>query len=118
MLTLSTTSLDVPIGEDQETTLLDIIPDTQEHDEYFKNQEVHEIVMQVLDEAFEKKPRYKDVLIKRFGIDGNGTRTIKEIADEYHVSKQRIRYIEMKALKTLRDPRGENQYRKRLKEVY
>ena len=114
----TTTSLDVPISEDQETTLLDIIPDTQEHDEYFKNQEVHEIVMQVLDEAFEKKPRYKDVLIKRFGIDGNGTRTIKEIADEYHVSKQRIRYIEMKALKTLRDPRGENQYRKRLKEVY
>ena len=68
--------------------------------------------------AFEKKPRYKDVLIKRFGIDGNGTRTIKEIADEYHVSKQRIRHIEMKALKTLRDPRGENEYRKRLKEVY
>ena len=48
--------------------------------------------------------RERDVIIKRFGLDGKGRRTLQEIAKDYNLSKDRIRIIEAKCLHKLRKP--------------
>jgi RNA polymerase primary sigma factor len=47
-------------------------------------------------------PRERDVLIRRFGLDGKGERTLQAVADELHLSKERIRQIQERALEDLK----------------
>ena len=48
--------------------------------------------------------REEKVLRMRFGLDGDGELTLAEIGDVFHVSRDRIRQIEAKALRKLRHP--------------
>ena len=51
--------------------------------------------------------RDQRILSKRFGLDGKGERTLKEIAQELRVTRERVRQIQEKALEKLREgPRG------------
>ena len=53
--------------------------------------------------------REKNVLIARFGLEDNNPKTLDEIGAEMHLSRERIRQIEEKALRKLRNPiRSEN----------
>lgn len=49
--------------------------------------------------------REEKVLTLRFGLDGNGERTLDEIADILHRSKERVRQILMKAFRKMRHPK-------------
>ena len=102
--TVSVASLDTPIGEDKDTFLIDMIPDEKTTEDILANSIAHEKIMEVLDLAFEDDPRAKDILIKRFGLDGQGPRTLQEIGQEYHITRERVRQIEAKALRKLRHP--------------
>jgi hypothetical protein len=44
----------------------------------------------------------KDVLFRRFGLQGHGTRTLGEIGNEFYVTRERVRQVEAKAIKRLR----------------
>lgn len=46
--------------------------------------------------------REHDVIVQRFGLDGRDSRTLEEIAQQYGVSRERIRQIEVKALRKLK----------------
>ncbi len=48
------------------------------------------------------KDREREVVIRRFGLDGEGVRSLQEIGDDFGVSKERIRQIQVRALKRLR----------------
>lgn len=43
----------------------------------------------------------QDVINYRFGLDGHGHRTLKEVGDSLHVTRERIRQIEANALRKL-----------------
>ncbi|MAN59540.1 MAG: hypothetical protein CMC08_06860 [Flavobacteriaceae bacterium] len=59
----------------------------------------------VLDEMLDGLPdRQKDILTRRFGLDGGDEMTLEEIGQIYGVTRERIRQIEAKALDTLRHP--------------
>jgi RNA polymerase primary sigma factor len=60
-----------------------------------------EIIHQVLDTL---DPKERDVLIRRFGLNGSQPQTLEEIGQTYAVTRERIRQIEVKALKALRHP--------------
>ena len=49
-------------------------------------------------------PREEKVLRLRYGIDDGRQRTLEEVGKEFNVTRERIRQIEAKALKKLRNP--------------
>ena len=95
-------SLQTPIGEEKDSELQDVIPDDWSQSpeefatlEYLKNQ-IHEILDSLQD-------REKRVLALRFGLEDGVTRTLEEVGKEFGVTRERIRQIEAKALKKLKD---------------
>ena len=49
-------------------------------------------------------PREEKVLKLRFGIEDGRSRTLEEVGKEFNVTRERIRQIEAKALRKLRNP--------------
>lgn len=95
-------SLATPIGDEKDSELQDIIADDWSQSpeefatiEYLKNQ-IHEILDSLQD-------REKRVLALRFGLEDGVTRTLEEVGKEFGVTRERIRQIEAKALKKLKD---------------
>jgi RNA polymerase primary sigma factor len=96
------TSLATPIGEEKDSKLQDIIPDDWSQSpedyatgEYLKNQ-LHDILDSLQD-------RERRVLSLRFGLDDGVSRTLEEVGKEFGVTRERIRQIEAKALKKLKE---------------
>lgn len=49
------------------------------------------------------KKIYREVLIKRFGLEDQECMTLERIAQDYNISRERVRQIEVKALERLRN---------------
>ncbi len=66
----------------------------------------HGSARKVLEISFDElKPKEKEVLILRFGWEGDPPKTLKEVGDEIGVTRERIRQIESKSLKKLKRKR-------------
>jgi len=65
------------------------------------HQLLKEQVEDVLDSLTERE---RKVLQLRFGLDDGRSRTLEEVGKEFHVTRERIRQIEAKALRKLRHP--------------
>ena len=97
------TSLDIVIGDDEDTTVGDLVADNSINDpiDNIYNQEKQKIIYNILDTL---TPREKDVLKLRFGIDISQPLTLEQVGKHFNLTKERIRQIEEKALKKLRNP--------------
>lgn len=96
-------SLETPIGEEDDSHLGDFIQDEdspapQDAASYTLLREQLEEVMKTL------TPREAKVLRLRFGLDDGKARTLEEVGKEFDVTRERIRQIEAKALRKLRQP--------------
>lgn len=100
---VDTSSIDVPIGDDENDTIINFIEDTRfiNPESSYIQSENKNVIEHVLDTL---NPREADILKKRFGINSNKTMTLKQVGQEYHLTKERIRQIENKALSKLRNP--------------
>jgi RNA polymerase primary sigma factor len=96
-------SLDYTIGEDDDTSIGDLIADTeaQSPEEMAIQQEKRKAILKVLDTLSEKE---KEVIMWRFGLTDGEAKTLEEVGAIYGVTKERIRQIEIKALRKLRQP--------------
>ena len=96
-------SLETPIGEEEDSHLGDFIPDedASEPSEAASFTLLKEQLVEVLSTL---TPREEKVLKLRFGIEDGRTRTLEEVGKEFHVTRERIRQIEAKALRKLRHP--------------
>lgn len=96
-------SLDMPVGEDSDTPLADFIPDDDAQTP--EDSAIFILLKEQLDEALSAlKPREKEVLILRFGLQDGRDRTLEEVGKILSVTRERIRQIEAKALRKLRHP--------------
>lgn len=91
-------SLDEPIAED--ATLVDILPDERE-------EPLDIVATSALREAIDRALSHLDareqhIVSMRFGLDGCGGRSRREIAANYGITRERIRQIEIKALEKIR----------------
>ena len=96
-------SLDMPIGEDADSRLGDLVEDRASlaPTEATSQQLLKEQIDKVLDELTEREKR---VLQLRFGLKDGHARTLEEVGREFDVTRERIRQIEGKALRKLRHP--------------
>jgi len=97
------TSLDLPIGEDGDTTLGDLIEAPDAIDPHAAA-EASALARFVTEALAELTPREQRILRMRFGIGGAGDHTLEEVGKEFGVTRERIRQIEAKALEKLRHP--------------
>lgn len=96
-------SIDEPIGNASDSRLGDFIEDRDVGAPV--NMVASELLKEDLSEVLCKlSPRERDVLRLRFGIDDNQQRTLKEVADIFGITKEKVRKIEAKALRKLRHP--------------
>ena len=95
-------SLETPIGEDEQR-LGDFIEDERAVSpvEECSDKELAEVTRNLLSSL---QPREEKILRLRFGLDGQPAETLEKIGKTFKVSKERIRQIEKKALRKLRNP--------------
>ncbi|MFA7628149.1 MAG: RNA polymerase sigma factor RpoD [Candidatus Dojkabacteria bacterium] len=96
------TSLATPIGEEKDSKLQDIIPDdwSQSPEDYATGEYLKNQLRDILDSLQDRERR---VLSLRFGLDDGVSRTLEEVGKEFGVTRERIRQIEAKALKKLKE---------------
>lgn len=96
-------SLETPIGGDEDSHLEDFIEDKR--------------VVVPLDRVIQKELKYEirkaissltvkeaEIIRKRFGIEDGVSRTLEEVGKQFHVTRERIRQLEGKALRKMRHP--------------
>ena len=100
-LAQETVSLETPVGSEEESHLADFIEDDHTplpSDEAAFGQ-LKDDIRSVLDKLNEREQK---VLRMRFGLDDGKEHTLEEVGQELHVTRERIRQIEAKALRKLR----------------
>jgi RNA polymerase primary sigma factor len=96
-------SLETPVGDSDDTYLKDFIEDENEYTpvDAVVNDDLKERVREILKSL---TPREEKVLKMRFGIDVASEHTLEEVGKDFSVTRERIRQIEVKALRKLRHP--------------
>lgn len=97
-----TTSLEKPVGDEEDSLLGDFIASDQPAPyEIASKQLLKENIDEVLTSLSEREAK---VLKMRFGLDGYRSMTLEEVGREFKVTRERIRQIEAKALRKLKHP--------------
>ena len=99
----ATASLDVPVGEDDDATIGDLQPDNNAVNPYYNlvaeaNKDIINSVFDTLGE------REANILKLRFGIDTDHPHTLAEVGEVIGVTRERVRQLEVKALRKMRHP--------------
>ncbi|MDO4198030.1 MAG: RNA polymerase sigma factor RpoD [Erysipelotrichaceae bacterium] len=102
-IALDPVSLETPIGEEDDSHLGDFIEDKDaiSPDQYANNELLKDEINLVLSTLTEREEK---VLRLRFGLEDGRTRTLEEVGKEFDVTRERIRQIEAKALRKLKNP--------------
>lgn len=98
-------SLDTPIKEDEDSSLVEFIPS----DAHFGDVVMHEVEQNNLREKIDElltglSEQEQRVLRMRFGLEDDTPKTLEEIGKVFGVTRERIRQIEAKAIRKLRHP--------------
>lgn len=96
-------SLETPIGEEEDSSLGDFIPDTESISPFdaASNVMLSDQLDQILDGLAERERR---VIKLRLGLEDGHTHTLEEVGKEFGVTRERIRQIESKTIAKIRHP--------------
>ena len=96
-----TVSLDSPVGEEEDAMLMNFVADESMPEQYQTAEQgiLSEQINEILSELTERE---QTILRLRFGFVENRIWTLEEVGREYHVTRERIRQIEGKALRKLK----------------
>ncbi len=95
-------SVDTPLGAESDKSLLDTIPDVHISDpaEMLQDDDMRASIGEWLEELSEKQ---REVVARRFGLRGYESSTLEEVGREIGLTRERVRQIQVEALKRLRD---------------
>jgi RNA polymerase nonessential primary-like sigma factor len=95
-------SVDMVLGPDSDKTLLDTLTDDRPTDpcELLQDSDLNQSIDQWLLELPEKQ---REVVIRRFGLRGHEASTLEEVGQEIGLTRERVRQIQVEALKRLRE---------------
>ena len=96
------TSVDVTLGPDSDKTLLDTLTDERPSDpcELLQDEDLSQSIDLWLSDLSEKQ---REVVIRRFGLRGHESCTLEEVGREIGLTRERVRQIQVEALKRLRE---------------
>lgn len=96
-------SLETPIGEEDDSNLGDFVADNNvvTPEGNVESVMLREHIDSLLGDL---KERERQVIVLRFGLEDGHPRTLEEVGKEFNVTRERIRQIEAKALRKLRNP--------------
>ena len=96
-------SLETPIGEEDDSNLGDFVAD---NNVLTPEGNVESVMLKEHIDALlgDLKERERQVIVLRFGLEDGHPRTLEEVGKEFNVTRERIRQIEAKALRKLRNP--------------
>ncbi|HAB19095.1 MAG TPA: RNA polymerase subunit sigma [Verrucomicrobiales bacterium] len=99
--TQKTSSLEAPLGDEDSSRLVDVVPDLESRDPYrtLEQKTTHRLLvgfLNILDQ------RELAILRERFGLDGEPEKTLDEIGRKFGVTRERIRQLQNIALGKLR----------------
>ncbi|MCF1427466.1 MAG: RNA polymerase sigma factor RpoS [Shewanella sp.] len=95
-------SVDTPLGGDNDKALLDVLPDDESVDPDFKvqDEDISDSIVRWLNELNTKQ---REVLARRFGLLGYEPSTLEDVGAEIGLTRERVRQIQVEALKRLRE---------------
>jgi RNA polymerase nonessential primary-like sigma factor len=96
------TSVDTPIGGDNDKALLDVIADDHEFGPEDNLQE-SDIRNNIVNWLGELNPKQREVLARRFGLMGYEPSTLEDVGAEIGLTRERVRQIQVEALRRLKD---------------
>lgn len=96
-------SLETPIGEEEDSHLGDLIEDKSTPSPL--QRAIHRDLKKQIEAVLHSlSPKEAKILRRRFGIGEDSTRTLEELGQEFDVTRERIRQIEVKAIRKLKHP--------------
>ena len=100
-------SLESPVGEEEDSHLGDFLEGDEglEPAEAVSKTMLRQQLMEVLDTLTEREAK---VLRLRYGLDDGRPRTLEEVGREFNVTRERVRQIEAKGLRKIRNPNRSN----------
>jgi len=99
-------SLDTTLVGDSEKPIGDFLQDPQDAVAFEKKMMDRDLVDKINSALGDLDPRDGQVLSWRFGLDGQGVRTLDEIGQALKISKERVRQIEERAMKKIRNSKN------------
>ncbi|WP_297824067.1 RNA polymerase sigma factor RpoS [uncultured Paraglaciecola sp.] len=99
------TSVDTPIGGENDKVLLDVIADDKGHgpEEDIQDSDIKLNIVKWLEDL---SPKQREVLARRFGLLGYEPSTLEDVGVEIGLTRERVRQIQVEALRRLRDMLG------------
>ena len=99
------TSVDTPIGGENDKILLDVIADDRGHGPEDELQD-SDIKVNIVHWLEDLNPKQREVLARRFGLLGYEPSTLEDVGVEIGLTRERVRQIQVEALRRLRDMLG------------
>jgi RNA polymerase nonessential primary-like sigma factor len=108
-LTERIASVDAPLDNDPDRSLLDAIADehTPDPERIMQDEDLHSLVQAWLNELNDKQ---REVVERRFGLNNREISTLEEVGADIGVTRERVRQIQVEALKRLRVMLEKNGY--------
>lgn len=106
-IALDPLSLEKPVGEEEDSHVGDFIEDkdNESPSEFATNSLLKDKLNEVLNDLSERE---RMVIRLRYGLIDGRTQTLEEVGKRFNVTRERIRQIEAKAIKKLRQPKRSN----------
>ncbi len=105
MITKEPISIDISLREDDDTLLIETIEDSNSPNPYYESMR-NELREKILELFINLTNKEKEILLKRYGINHDRPESLEEVGKELHISRERVRQLELRAMRKLKRMSG------------